>query len=149
MADDLGKRFPEDTLVRFNYQPTIHAQVTLIRNDHARALAVLQPASAYELGTPTDRVSPALYPVYVRAQAYLAARQGSESAGEFQKILDHRGVVVNEPIGALAHLGLARAFALRGDTAKSRSAYQDFLTLWKDADENKTPRSRLFLRCDS
>jgi len=136
MADDLGKRFPEDTLVRFNYQPTIHAQITLIRNDHARALAVLQPASAYELGTPTDRVSPALYPVYVRAQAYLAARQGSESAGEFQKILDHRGVVVNEPIGALAHLGLARAFALRGDTAKSRSAYQDFLTLWKDADSD-------------
>ena len=134
MADDLGKRFPEDTLVHFNYLPTIHSQVALIRKDHSKAVEVLQPASAYELGTPTDRVSPALYPVYVRGQAYLAARQGSESAGEFQKILDHRGVVVNEPIGALAHLGLARAFALRGDTTKSRGAYQDFLTLWKDAD---------------
>jgi hypothetical protein len=76
----------------------------------------------------------ALYPVYVRAEAYLAGHQGSEAATEFQKILDHRGIAVNAPIGALAHLGLARANALKGDTAKARSAYQDFLTLWKDAD---------------
>ena len=134
LADDLAKRFTEDTLVQFNYLPTIHAQVALIRKDHSKAIDILQRAASYELGTPADRVSPALYPVYVRGEAYLAARQGSESAAEFQKILDHRGVAVNEPIGALAHLGLARAYALRGDTAKSRAAYQDFLTLWKDAD---------------
>jgi Tfp pilus assembly protein PilF len=75
-----------------------------------------------------------MYPVYVRGEAYLAVHQGSEAAAEFQKILDHRGVVLNEPIGALAHLGLARAYAMQGDTAKAKPAYQDFLTLWKDAD---------------
>jgi eukaryotic-like serine/threonine-protein kinase len=73
-------------------------------------------------------------PVYVRGEAYWAAHQGNDAAKEFQKILDHRGVVVNEPIGVLAHLGLARAYAMQGDTAKARAAYQDFLTLWKDAD---------------
>jgi hypothetical protein len=76
----------------------------------------------------------ALYPVYVRGEAYLAAHRGSEAAAEFQKILDQRGVVFNEPIGALAHPGLARAYLLQGDTAKAKTAYQDFLTLWKDAD---------------
>jgi tetratricopeptide (TPR) repeat protein len=77
---------------------------------------------------------PNLYPVYVRGEAYLAARKGSEAAAEFQKILDHRGIVLNEPIGALAHLQLGRAYTLSGDTAKAKAAYQDFLTLWKDAD---------------
>ena len=133
LADDLAKRFTEDTLVQFNYLPTIHAQVALIRKNHSKAVDALQAAS-YELGTPTDRISPGLYPVYVRGEAYLAAHQGNEAAAEFQKILDHRGIVVNEPIGALAHLGLARAYAMQGDTAKARTTYQDFLTLWKDAD---------------
>ena len=73
-------------------------------------------------------------PVYVRGEAYLAAHRGKEAVTEFQKILDHRGIVLNEPIGALAHLQLGRAYAMQGDTAKARSAYQDFLTLWKDAD---------------
>jgi ATP/maltotriose-dependent transcriptional regulator MalT len=75
-----------------------------------------------------------MYPVYVRGQAYLAAKRGGEAAIEFQKILTWRGVALNEPIAALAHLGLARAYALQADTAKARVAYQDFLTLWKDAD---------------
>jgi Tfp pilus assembly protein PilF len=75
-----------------------------------------------------------LYPLYVRGEAFLAAHQGAEAAAEFRKVLDHPGVVVNEPIGVLAHLGLARAYALQGDTARARGAYQDFLTLWKDAD---------------
>jgi predicted Zn-dependent protease len=75
-----------------------------------------------------------MYPVFVRGEAYLALHQGSEAAAEFQRILDHRGIVLNEPIGALAHLGLARAYAMQGDTAKSTAAYQNFLTLWKDAD---------------
>jgi eukaryotic-like serine/threonine-protein kinase len=74
------------------------------------------------------------YPVYVRGQGYLRLHQGSEAAAEFQKFLDHRGTVVNNPLGALAHLGLARAYTLQGDTTRARAAYQDFLRLWKDAD---------------
>jgi eukaryotic-like serine/threonine-protein kinase len=76
---------------------------------------------------------PNLYPIYVRGEAYLAAHRGTEAVAEFQKILNHRGVVVNEPIGALAHLQIGRAYAMQGETAKARAAYQDFLTLWKDA----------------
>jgi Tfp pilus assembly protein PilF len=76
----------------------------------------------------------ALHSAYLRGLAYLQLRQGSEAAVEFQKILDHRGIVINSPIGALAHLQLARAYTMQGDTAKARAAYQDFLTLWKDAD---------------
>jgi hypothetical protein len=75
-----------------------------------------------------------LYPAYLRGQAYLAAHNGSAAATEFQKLLDHRGIVINFPLGALAHLGLARAYALSGDTAKGKTAYQDFFALWKDAD---------------
>jgi eukaryotic-like serine/threonine-protein kinase len=75
-----------------------------------------------------------MFPVFVRGEAYLAARKGGEAAAEFQKILDHRGLVLNQPIGALAHLGLGRAYVLQGDTVKAKAAYQDFLTLWKDAD---------------
>jgi len=74
-----------------------------------------------------------VYPVYVRGLAYLAAHQGSEAAAEFQKILDHRRIVWNSPIGALAHLQIGRAYAMQGDTAKAKAAYRDFLTLWKDA----------------
>ena len=129
LTDDLGKRFPENTIVHLNYLPTIRAQLALSRNDNSTAIEVLQAAAAYELGSLGG-----LYPVYVRGEAYLAAHQGTEAAAEFQKILDHRGVVLNSPIGALAHLQLARAYAMRGDAAKARAAYQDFLTLWKDAD---------------
>jgi tetratricopeptide (TPR) repeat protein len=101
-----------------------------------QALNDLELAAPYELGLPAIGFYnwPNLYPVYVRGEAYLAARKGSEAAAEFQKILDHRGIVSNGPIGALAHLQLGRAYAMQGDTAKSRAAYQDFLTLWKDAD---------------
>jgi predicted Zn-dependent protease len=136
LADDLGKQFPEDTVVQFNYLPTIHAQLALSRNDSSKAIEALQAAAPYELGSPTSggAFSPALYPVYVRGQAYLAGYQGSEAAGEFQKILDQRGVVQNKPIGALAHLGLARAYVLQGDTTKARAAYLNFFALWKDAD---------------
>jgi eukaryotic-like serine/threonine-protein kinase len=131
LADDLDKKFPEDTVVRFNYLPTLHSQLALRRNDAAKAIEVLQAAGPYELG---NVLSFSLYPVYVRGEAYLAAHQGSEAAAEFQKILDHRGVVQNLPIGALAHLQIGRAYAVRGDTAKAKAAYQDFLALWKDAD---------------
>jgi len=96
-----------------------------------KAIEALQAAGPYELG---GVVNSALRPVYVRGEAYLAAHHGSEAAAEFQKILEHRGVAVNEPIGVLAHLQIGRAYVMQGETAKARAAYQDFLTLWKDAD---------------
>jgi len=95
----------------------------------------LRAAAPYEFGQPTIGSSPTtLYLVNVRGEAFLAAQQGHEATAEFQKILDHRGVVSFNPIGALAHLQLGRAYAMQGDTAKAKAAYQDFLTLWKDAD---------------
>jgi len=135
LADNLAKRFPEDTVVQFNYLPTLRAQLAISRNDASKAIDALQTAAPYELGIPSYYgFSGALYPVYVRGQAYMAVHQGGEAVVEFQKVLDHRSVVVNEPMGVLAHLGLARAHAIAGDTAKAKAAYQDFLTLWKDAD---------------
>jgi len=136
LAEDLNKRFPEDTVVQFNYLPTLRAKIALLRSNPQQALDAVGAAAPYELGLPAFSFYnwPNLYPVYVRGEAYLAAHKGSEAAAEFQKILDHRGIVLNEPIGALAHLQLGRAYAMEGDTAKSRAAYQDFVTLWKDAD---------------
>jgi eukaryotic-like serine/threonine-protein kinase len=136
LADDLVKRFPEDTIVQFNYLPTLRAMLAVSEGNAAQALENLRAATSYELGTTTSSTYgwTAMYPVYVRGEAYLAGHQGSEAAAEFQKILDHRCVVTNGPIGALAHLQIGRAYALQGDTAKAKAAYQDFLTLWKDAD---------------
>ena len=96
----------------------------------------LSTAAPYEPGQTTASAYgwTALYPVYVRGEAYLAARKGREAAVEFQKILDHPGVVVNQPIGALAHLQIARAYSMQSETDKAKAAYHDFLTLWKDAD---------------
>lgn len=136
LAGDLNKRFPDDTLVQFNYLPTLRAELALSRRNASEALEDLQPAARYELGHTTYTFPhwTAMYPVYFRGEAYLAAHRGAEAAAEFQKILDHRGIVVNEPIGALAHLSLARAYGLQGDTARARAAYQDFFALWKNAD---------------
>jgi eukaryotic-like serine/threonine-protein kinase len=113
--------------------PTIRATVEINRNNPAEAVEILQGAAPYDLGGPPP-ISGTLYPVYVRAQAYLLMKKGNEAAEDFQKFLDHRGVVVNFPLGALAHLGLGRAYALQGNTVKARAAYEDFFTLWKDAD---------------
>ena len=137
LADDLDKRFPEDTCVRFTYLPVVRARLSLNHGDPAQAIERLQVALPYDLAMPGVAYYAffgGLYPAYVRGEAYLAARKGVEAAGEFQKILDHPGVVFGDPVGALAHLQLGRAFALTGEKAKARSAYQDFLTLWKDAD---------------
>jgi eukaryotic-like serine/threonine-protein kinase len=137
LANDLERRFPEDTAVRSTYVPTIRALVALNRGESSRAIELLHATAPYELGTPPCSAMGffgILYPVYVRGEAFLAAHRGAEAAAEFQKILDHRGIVISDPIGALAHVQLGRAFALSGDRNKAKAAYQDFLTLWKDAD---------------
>jgi predicted Zn-dependent protease len=137
LADDLEKNFPEDTSVRFSYLPVLRAILALNLHQPSKAIEVLESAAPYELGTPRSSLQGffgALYPVYVRGQAYLSAHQGAEASSEFQKIIDHRGIVASDPIGVLARLQLGRAYVLSGDTAKAKSAYQDFLTLWKDAD---------------
>src|ERR1700722_546785 len=138
LTDDLDKRFPEDTVVRFNYLPTLRAQITLdAPGSGTKAVEILAATSPYELGVPgSNTLRTNLYPVYIRGEALLASHQGTTAVTEFQKILDRSGVVINEPIGALAHLGLARSYALAGDGAKSRAAYNDFFTIWKDADPN-------------
>ena len=135
LAQDLGKRFPLDTQMQSLWLPAIQAQLALDKKNPAAALNALQAASPIELGQIlfVANIS-CLYHVYVRGEAYLAAGQGSAAAAEFQKILDHSGIVWNCWTGALAHLGVARAYAMQGDTAKAKAAYQDFLTLWKDAD---------------
>ncbi len=135
LTDDLAGRFPQDTIVQFNYLPTLRAKLAVNLGNASEAIERLRIATPYDLGRASGwNDSTALYPSYVRGEAYLALHQGSESAAEFQRILDHRGIVVNEPIGALAHLGLARAYAMQGNTAKAGTTYKDFLTLWKDAD---------------
>jgi tetratricopeptide (TPR) repeat protein len=138
MADDLAKRYPEDTLVENYWLPSIRAAIELGRNNADKAIGILQAAVPYELGSPSPTPSngATLYPIYLRGQAYLKLRQGKEAAAGFQKILDHRTIVVNFITGALTHLGLGRAYVLQGDTAKARTTYDDFFTLWKDADSD-------------
>jgi tetratricopeptide (TPR) repeat protein len=133
LAAELDKTFPLDTLVQRYWLPTVRAAVAMGRKDPNRAVELLKEATAVELGSPTNS-SAVLMPVHVRGEAYLALGDGNRAATEFQKFIDHRGLVNIFPWGALARLGLARASALQGDTAKARAAYQDFLTLWKDAD---------------
>jgi hypothetical protein len=106
----------------------------LERKDPNRAVELLMAASTIELSSATADLTIFLCPVYIRGEAYLMLHDGNRAAAEFQKFIDHRGVVMNFPWGALARLGLARAYAMQGDTAKAKTAYQDFLTLWKDAD---------------
>jgi len=135
LAADIQKQFPGGTIVQFNYLPAIRARIAINRNNPITAIQELRAAHPYELGVAAGTTFTVnLYPIYVRGQAYLAEHQGSQAAAEFQKILDHRGIVVNEPIGALAHLQIGRAYAMQNDTTKAKTAYQDFLVLWKDAD---------------
>ncbi len=147
LTDDLGKRFPEDTIVQFNYLPTLRAKLAVSRGNASEAIESLRAATPYELGQTTSSTYgwTALYPVYVRGEAYLAAHQGSEAAAEFQKILDHRGIVLNEPIGALAHLQIGRAYAMQGDTAKSQGGLSGF----PHAMERRRPGHSRPHRCES
>jgi|SRR5579862_8460590 len=132
LADKLNQEFPVNTIQQSYWQPTIRAEIELSRNNSDKAIALLQTAAPYELGGGTPIGG--LYPVFVRGQAFLRERQGAQAAAEFQKLIDHRGIVQNLPLGALAHLYLGRAYVVGGDMARARAAYQDFLSLWKDAD---------------
>jgi serine/threonine protein kinase/tetratricopeptide (TPR) repeat protein len=132
LAEELNEEFPLHTWMQKYQLTTIRAAIELNRNNPARALEILQSAAPYELAS-TEAFNN-LYPAYIRGLAYLQAGQGQQAATEFQKLLDHRGVVQNYVTGALSHLQLGRAQAMMGDEAAARKSYQDFLTLWKDAD---------------
>jgi hypothetical protein len=131
---ELEKKYPSQTVLKVYWLPTIKAAVELGANNPAQSLVFLEGAAPYDLGAPPQFQLGTLYPAYVRGQAYLAAHNGAAAAVEFQKFLDHRGIIINFPLGALARLQLARAYALSGDTAKAKAAYQDFFNVWKDAD---------------
>jgi eukaryotic-like serine/threonine-protein kinase len=137
LAEDLAKRFPEDTPVQFEYLPTLRALFALSQKAPLDAIEHLQTALPYDLAMPGTAFFAkfgGLYPVYVRGQAYLDAGRGRAAAAEFQKVLDHRGIVLADAIGSLAHIQLGRALVLLGEKDQARSAYQEFLTNWKDAD---------------
>jgi eukaryotic-like serine/threonine-protein kinase len=140
LAIELDRQFPKNTILQLNYLPTIRAAEQLWNGDGkidpAKAIEMLAPVTPYELGFTALEEGLGLYPVYVRGQALLLAKNGSAAATEFQKINQHPGIVQNEPIGALAYLGLARAYALSHDSAKAHAAYQEFFALWKDADSD-------------
>jgi len=130
LVDKLNKEFPRYTMIQGCWLPTIRAEMELNRGNAAKAIKLLQATSPYELGG-------RLYPAYARGLAYLRLRQGGAAITEFQRILDHCGLMGNSPLGALAHLQLGKAYAMSGDTVKARTAYQDFLALWKDADPTR------------
>jgi eukaryotic-like serine/threonine-protein kinase len=136
MADELQKQFPLNTTLNHYWLPVVRAYIELRGGHPARALTFLQEAAPYDLAFPLPQYTEGgqFYPPYVRGQVYLALHQGTEAAAEFQKFVDHPTIVANSPLASLAHLGLARAHAMQGDKVKARTAYQDFFTLWKDAD---------------
>jgi eukaryotic-like serine/threonine-protein kinase len=138
LASDLEMRFPEDTSAKLTYVPSIRALLALNRGEPLKAIELLKISAPCDLGTPLSG-SPGFfgmfYSVYVRGLAFLAAGKGPEAATEFQNIIDHRAIVVSDPIAALSHLQLGRAFFLAGDMGRARTAYKDFLVLWKEADQ--------------
>ena len=136
MANSLAAEYPRDTLVTSYWLPVIRAAIEIGGKKPSRALEVVEAATPYELANPDawPGLGGPLYPIYLRGEARLMSRQGSESAGEFQKLLDHRGLLRACPLGPLARLALARAYVLQGDSAKAHATYQDFFSLWKDAD---------------
>ena len=141
IADDLERRFPEDTSVRFSYLPTLRALGALRSNDPSRAIELLRPAATYEYAQPGISFYDAggvafgaMYPTYIRGLSSLALRKAAAAAAEFQKILEHPGVVLEDPMGALARLQLARAWTMAGDVGKAKTTYEELLRLWKDVD---------------
>src|SRR5215469_360492 len=134
LAEGLNRDFPRDTFVWGYWLSAIRAAIELNVKNGPKAVELLRTAAPYELGQCEPFQVGMMYPVYVRGQAYLLAGQGEEAAAEFRRIIDHRGIVLNFPLGVLAHVGLGRAYVLQGDSAHARSTYQEFITLWKDAD---------------
>ena len=134
IVEELEKNYPSDAVLKVYWLPTIKAAMELNANNSTQALIFLEAAAPYELGEPPQFPLGTMYPAYIRGQAQLEARNGAAAATEFQKFLDHQGVILNFPLGALAHLGLARAYTLQGDSSKALASYKDFLTRWKDAD---------------
>jgi serine/threonine protein kinase/Flp pilus assembly protein TadD len=136
LADDLAKRFPADTAVNRYWLPTIRGALEINRRNPAKALDVLAGSVPYELGNPLPQaeIGAYLYPVYVRGESYLLLQDGRKAVEEFQKFLSHPGITVNCPLGMLARLQLGRSYSVAGDTPKARTAYKDFLAMWKDAD---------------
>jgi serine/threonine protein kinase/Flp pilus assembly protein TadD len=132
LLEQLEKTSSTDTMLKRYCLPTIHGAIEVSRGNPSKGIEVLEAAAPYELGGPLS--FPYLYPAWVRGHAYMAAHNGAAAAAEFQKVIDHPGVVLNQPIGSLAHLELGRAYVLSGDSIKARAAYQNFFTLWKDAD---------------
>ncbi len=128
-VDEVARRYPSNLWFDTFERPLVQAAIEIQQGNPSKAIDLLEPLSPYGLGWGRP-----LFPIYLRGQAYLGARRGKEAAADFQKILDHRGVDSTSPFYALAHLGLARAWAQAGDTAQSRRAYEDFLAVWKDAD---------------
>ena len=136
LADDLAQRFPEDTMIQFIFLPVIRAQLALNRRNPAQAIKELDTSAPYELGkeSPLEIFPFALYPIYVRGKAFLASNNGKQAAVEFQKILDRPALVLNEPIGTLALLGLGRSYVLQQQPDKARSSYQEFMSVWHEDD---------------
>ena len=137
LVADLEKRLSEDTSVHFHYAPAVRALIALNAHNPVKAIELLQANVPYELGSPQssfDGFYGALYPIYVRGLAYLMLHQGAEAASEFRKVLDHPGIVANDPGGALTNLQLGRAYIQSGDVTRARAAYKDLQSLWKIAD---------------
>jgi eukaryotic-like serine/threonine-protein kinase len=134
ILEALQKSDPTNTYLKVYWFPVIEASIAMAQQAPDRTIVALEPSVPYELGGPPPALTGVMYPAYIRGLAYLAQKNGPAAAAEFQKFPDHPGNVQNFPLGVLAHLGLARAYALSGDTAKAKTAYQDFLNLWKDAD---------------
>jgi serine/threonine protein kinase/Tfp pilus assembly protein PilF len=134
LADELEKTYPTNTTLKLYWFPIVRAAIALGNQKPGDAVVALEAVAPYEFGEPPPFQIGTIYAAYIRGQAYLATHDGAAAAREFQKFLDHRGLVVNYPLASLAHLGLARAYALSGDTTKAKTAYQGFFSLWKDAD---------------
>jgi tetratricopeptide (TPR) repeat protein len=139
LAKDLEKRFPEDTCVQYQYLPVLRAIFALSRREPEAAIEALQKTRPYELAVSRINFTNffgGLHSAYLRGEAYLALRKGAEAIAEFQKLLQHRGLVGPDPVGVLAHRQLGRAYQLTGDRVKAKGAYEAFLTRWKDAEPN-------------
>jgi predicted Zn-dependent protease len=134
LIEGLEKTEASNTVLKLYWLPTLKAAIEINAGHPDEALVLLEAAAPNEMGEPPPVQIGTMYPAYLRGQAYLEAKNGAAAAVEFKKLIDHPGIVVNYPTGVLARLGLARAYALSGDTAKSRAAYQDFLGLWKTSD---------------